>query len=106
MMPAEQLRAAKALIDTPECWTKHANSRDMVGIPVDPLSASAECWCAHGALFVQFPVLGPEYRACVAALETALKGEPLAGFNDAPSTTHADIMKLFDDAIALAEAAQ
>lgn len=105
MTPAEQLRAAKALIDTPEKWTREAFARNAIGESCRP--SEATCFCIVGALD-NVDHDNPEYddRA-----EEALRGllpkgfyGSITAFNDAETTTHADIMKLFDDAIALAEA--
>lgn len=104
--PADQLRAAKALIDAPERWTQGDFSNEYNGI---------RCFCALGALGEEDEdVL--EHPEAVAFLRHALpqdwlrtskygamdNGSPIAEFNDSCRTTHADIMALFDRAIALA----
>lgn len=95
MTPAEQLRAAKALIDTPERWTQCGRFREFRG--------ATECFCAWGAL----DRATSRHGEALGWLELAIPTDAtLPAFNDDPRTTHADIMKLFDDAIALAEAAQ
>lgn len=87
------LIAAKALIDKPEKWVK---GEARVG----------ECYCAIGALNAISP---PPYGddcfptdSLYVALSNALPdGECfVARFNDAPGTTHSDVMALFDRAIA------
>lgn len=91
----ENLIAAKALIDTPEKWGKEEY--------LDKLSG---CMCAYGAIGVTLNTtswLTAEDSAEASALEDALDecwGRNVAAFNDAPDTTHADIMALFDRAIA------
>lgn len=90
----DNLIAAKALIDTPAKWIKGTSELD-------------GCFCAIGALNRISPPLGhyddltppdPAYEALVSALPD---GECfVARFNDEPATTHADIMDLFDRAIA------
>lgn len=86
----ENLIAAKALIDTPEKWGKGT------------YEPSPGCYCALGALdaaseggrWTPFEVM--------AALTIALpdSAKDIVAFNDDPNTTHADIMALFDRAIA------
>jgi len=104
MTLSDDLRAAKGLIDTPEKWLK-GNLADK----------GNTCFCTFGA--AQF---GPQRKwskgvdtAATLALVDALP-EPfrsgvatkhrLAVFNDHPSTTHADIMALFNRAISTSEA--
>lgn len=114
MTPAEQLRAAKALIDTPERWTKGKNARGVHGGVTDPTGKDAVCRCSNGAIVCSTQRWNSSLgRKLDAAVPKAFSGYAENGFaarfvqyNDHPDTTHADIMKLFDDAIALAEAAQ
>lgn len=102
MTPAEQLRAAKALIDTPGKWIKGDYARDSKGRSCLTGSDTAACFCSRGALKAatgQFSN-GPLERVVPRGFRS------LVDFNDHKGTTHADIMKVFDDAIALAEAGQ
>lgn len=113
MTPAEQLRAAKALIDTPERWTKKVFARNAAGFGVDVDNPDAVCFCSLGAIA---KVVDHDPRevwiGCGIELPRNYLEQAAGGFrfvtdiNDDHDTTHADIMKLFDDAIALAEAAQ
>lgn len=99
MSAADQLRAAKALIDTPEKWTRGEYARDMFGSGVDCLSGEAVCFCTLGALgAVGAANCDPIIRK---ALEPVFAGS-VSMFNDSRTTTHADIMALFDRAIAAA----
>lgn len=88
----ENLIAAKALIDTPEKWLK------------GKLANADGCFCAAGALkYAAGYGAGevwdsPEYRAVRGGIPDTKQEIP--SFNDRPSTTHADIMALFDRAIA------
>lgn len=105
MSPAEQLRAAKALIDTPEKWTKGCNARAFDGASLDPRDVLASCFCSFGAM-VHVEDNSDNRREADHALFMAV-GEiaPFPGyisFNDADTTTHADVMALFDRAIELA----
>ena len=96
----DDLIAAKALIDTEEKWGKGQYEDDR------------GCLCALGAIRkhhfgtagdgVGFEWLGD---ATAVALKGALGTEwawQVADFNDHPDTTHADVMALFNRAIAAA----
>lgn len=91
---ADDLVKARGLIDTPEKWAKSAGD-------------GRTCWCASTACKAVareggFNVDFLRWQLAVAALEEALPDpfEDLPEFNDAPSTSHADILALFDRAIA------
>lgn len=90
MTTAEVLRAARALIDTPEKWGQGFNSR-----------RPGTC-CALEALEAVAQTTGTDHHAADDALRIAV---PLSGvytttWNDARSTTHADVLAAFDRAIA------
>ena len=88
------LIAAKALIDTPEKWMKGGFWDE-----------KRTCFCVAGALRETETKLG-EFRRDMWRLVIEALPEWAAGyipdFNDAPETTHADVMALFDRAIAAA----
>lgn len=91
----EDLIAAKAMIDTPEKWGK------------GKYEPRPGCYCALGAVAKvtghdpNTAWLNGRASTCRNALyEYTDVG--IASFNDAPDTTHADIMALFDRAIATA----
>lgn len=88
----DDLIAARALIDSPEKWGK--------GSP-RPFG----CLCAMDALSRGVDLQPSRFVAARAALTASLKrgAKHVAQFNDWPSTTHADIMALFDRAIDAAE---
>lgn len=97
----DDLIAARALIDTPEKWQKHRYHSD-----------DGNRHCSMGAVFC----VTTDYRreeACRLALARAVPassphfsiGTPYH-FNDAPETTHADIMAMYDRAIATRKGAQ
>lgn len=84
-------------------WTRGCLARDAEGKEVDPVSAQATCWCAIGAID---SVTGNENNAshgAVTVLDSALEGREIADFNDDPATTQADVLALFDRAIATLE---
>lgn len=95
MSLVDDLIAAKALIDSPEKWTK-GFYQSMDG-----------CLCSLGALGMAIGG-NPFFPNSVA--RAALQAEvpqqwgvlSVGAYNDDPDTTHADIMALFDRAIARA----
>jgi hypothetical protein len=94
----ENLIAAKALIDTPEKWGK--------GGYRDPFTGRL---CAYGALGVAERGDARNYSEALAyrlrvAVPDRFHGR-VAEYNDHPDTTHADIMALFDRAIAAQDGA-
>lgn len=98
----ENLIAAKALIDTPEKWLKGALS-----------TGDDTCFCAMGALGHAggFGLVASDKTPEMASLLDSIPASfvwvrdrhRLAAYNDHPNTTHADIMALFDRAIAACE---
>lgn len=108
------LRLAREMIASPERWTKGALARDRDGYPIsihDSLSDGACQWCAIGAI----------QQACVDMqmeidVEIKARGELQTSipdgmvhidvFNDAPNTTHADILALLDETIERLEGEQ
>ncbi len=110
------LRRARARIENPDAWLRKYLACRSDGEPTDPDSENAVCWCARGAL---------EAEGCYVLAE----GEDLAELGDAPeqepwwwlhmeanrsgyssiesfndSQSHAEVLRLFDRAIARAEA--
>ncbi len=103
MKNSEILRAAKALL-TPETWIQGAFAQNADGDDLDDgFEEGAVCWCARGAVEkvtgthheVEYELEGAPER---------LFGCPVAAANDANETTLADVHRLFDVAIAAAEA--
>ena len=91
MTTSELLRAARALIDKPQKWCKR----------YDFLHGRH---CARGALLEVTDGLdrsGFLLHRTVSLLERATPGDRLMNYND--RHTHAEVMALFDRAIALAE---
>lgn len=105
---ADILREAKALISDPEKWIKGADALadrndDVTTDALYARDESASCFCAGGAI----QRLG-NGAVMVHALHAfaGVHGERFAHiFNDRPSTTHEDVMRTFDLAIAEAEKA-
>ena len=101
MTAHELLIAARALIPTPKQWTKRAHARDATGAPVSGLSPNAVCLCSDGALWRAggYKVTKCNYLLAGDALNSAIGGGSYVAFNDATTTTHADVLAMFDDAI-------
>ena len=92
---AQVLRDARALIDTPDKWVKGYNERD-------------GCMCVLGAiakvLRSRNVIPDWEYSESAEMAKFLPAGfRQIDDFNDHPTTTHADVMALFDRAIAAAE---
>ena len=117
------LRQAKALIDTPEHWTRGWYAKDNLDHEIHvPTLENACAFCSHGAVigvtgiesFYQFPqeTVKPFWYLDQAVL--ALYGSryhsreytdaTTVRFNDDPLTTHKMVMVVYDVAIAQAEA--
>ena len=101
---AQDLRAAKALIDTPEKWTKRVFARDSSGFGTPYDGGQAVCFCSAGAIFRTVGDDPTRERAAMNALAIAMGGDrpSIAAFND--TSEHAEVMAAFDKAIAAAEA--
>jgi hypothetical protein len=93
------LRAAKALISDPKDWTQ-------IGVYV----TSDGCMCAQGAINKAFrwsklntdvPNKAEDYLR--KEVQKRYPYSLITSYNDDPETTHADIMKLFDDAATMAD---
>lgn len=107
MTTREVLVAARALIDTPEKWTKdRAYALDSVGHRVSSYNDDAVAFCVDGAAAraVDDETGGSKlYDQVRQALKRALPAgyeRSIWAFNDDPATTHADVLALFDAAIA------
>ena len=103
------LRAARAKIDRPECWTKDifAKSRHgaLIQMTQDSRLLTARKYCAEAAVWA---VTGDDINLAKVALEKlrqCLRGgwAIIYDYNDSTETTHADILALYDRAIAAAE---
>ena len=107
------LIAAKKRISDPRRWTKGAWARDLNHVPCASSSSEACSWCAIGAVAAATTKLHNRLDSPYSVLASAkadamlklaaftpVEGICVAVFNDNESTTHEDIMKLFDKAIA------
>ena len=92
-----QLIAEKKLLSDPKRWTKGYFARDANGIHVGYLSKDAVCWCQMGAgLKIGFNVSSDNIKQLVARM---FNHQDVVSFNDAPETTHDDLMKFYDACI-------
>ena len=96
MTPLETLKAARQLISDPAKWTQGWFARNALGELVDVDSSSAVCFCSIGALC---RVESAAYSEAKRTLERNISdGLSLGWFND--THTHAEVLALFDAAIA------
>jgi len=103
---ADILRKARAVIEKPENWTKGDFARDAKLRPISALSTDAQCFCTWGAI-IRVSENAPQMNNAADALYRHLNHPmDLDVFNDDETTTHAEVLSLFDRAIAAEEAAQ
>jgi len=114
------LRAARATIEKPEKWCQGEYARNALGQLDQPDNDTACSFCAEGAVLRAYSLENQKSAGAVDILHSAeARGflrmalrertelaDSLSVFNDLPTTTHADIIALFDRAIELAEASQ
>lgn len=110
------LTKARELIAEPKRWTKHrAASVSPTGPTLKPNDPNAACWCAVGACakavgkdltVPKDSAWGdPEVRMAIYGLMETVTAQhgafysSLPDFNDSPSTTHAEILDVFDRTI-------
>ncbi len=108
MTTKEILIAARKKIERPECWTKGALARNAAGTELIIGRESAVCWCAFGATEAANAgnndhEASDAERSADNALRSLVPNRDVPSFNDAATTTHADILALFDRAIAACE---
>lgn len=96
------LREARELISLPEHWTQGHSARDETGSFCSPRSSRARCWCAMGAL-ERCGQFRPGVLWSARDLLRVLIDTCVSAYND--HHTHAEVLALFDRAIAAAEAA-
>lgn len=109
---AEVLRVARELVARPGGWCQRALARTASGHPAPTHSREAVCFCARGAL-MRAAGMQPELvlfsPRAEAALDAAAREQGFIGFvgyNDAPGRTQAEVVALYDAAIAKLEASR
>ena len=104
MQDIDVLKRARALIADSRCWTKSTFARNALGEPVPSKHPTACKWCGGGAIKAISTSDCAERDGCRRHLEAALSSQwanrTFAQFNDAPETTHADVLACYDRAIA------
>lgn len=108
MTPLELLKLARKTITAPSCWTKGKYARDAADRPVQASDPSACQWCASGALYRATSITMSrelDRFAAETALREAVPGGQLVAFNDISTVTHAEVLDVFDRAIAKLETA-
>ena len=103
----EYLKEVRKVIATPKQWTREkcAINAKKESVPSD--SEEATCWCIYGAVNkVSYEFQENQKIKLMLNAEANKLGFTTAPqFNDHPSTTHADVLKLIDNAIETAEKA-
>lgn len=93
------LKNARELISNEENWTYGSYSRSIDGGTAIPSSTDAVCWCSIGALrkFGAWDSVNDAMFELMVAMPEDYR-QSVATFND--SHTHAEVLALFDKAIA------
>src|SRR5207249_2880523 len=97
----QTLRAGRAVIADEAHWTKGSLAVDAEGFAVNFRDPKACQWCVTGAMC---KVGGPAWLDACTALRDLVSQATLPTWNDLTTTTHADVLALFDRAIAAQEA--
>ncbi len=104
MNTLEILSNAQNLIRDPRNWAKHTYSKDMLGMSVEPTSPDACRWCSIGAVLKVLDLPSDTSRhPTFDLLEKANGNWAVPDFND--TSTHEEVMEMFDKAKELARAA-
>lgn len=91
---------AKELISAEENWTKHCIAKDKNGFPCTVNSPDAVAYCASGAIRKVSKPFVSALKA-IKYLNKAAYPKTLIALNDSSSTSHEDVMEMFDKAIEL-----
>lgn len=96
------LKDARALIADEKNWTQRVFARNSRGLEVSALSSEASCFCTVGALgrFTNGMAIGSSAYLLLKR-EVGQNYIAVSDFND--THTHAEVIALFDHAIARAE---
>lgn len=89
------------LLKDPKHWTKGSYAKDAEGLPVSSASPDAVCWCLGGAISKVSDNI-EDANAYFNRLEEILTemydAESIEEFNDDLKTTHADVLKVIEEA--------
>lgn len=108
--PLEVLIAARQWLDDPAHWAKRTMWRDGEGRDTAE-RFGVRSTCAAGALYFVAGCASPDTwgetgrnaETASIILTSLVPYKDISGFNDAPITTHADVLALFDRAIEAAK---
>ncbi len=102
MNTVQILKDARALIADEKNWTQRVSARNKSGLEVPVLNSEASCFCAVGALdrFTNGIAFGSAAYLLLKK-EAGAKYLTVSDFND--THTHAEVLAIFDRAIAHAE---
>ena len=105
MTPLETLKAARDLISDPARWTQFVQARDGHGTQVPHNDPTAHCFCIMGAVG-RTAVQGNKMDALKVLSRVTRRNfdTSIPDYND--THTHAEVLALFDAAIAELEAIQ
>lgn len=103
MTPLETLKAARLLITDPAKWTQGEYARDADGNEVRAWSEDATCFCAYGA--IQRVTEHEDSEADFFLMKTCIDKFQLEVITLNDTHTHAEVLALFDAAIAELEEA-
>lgn len=111
MTTVEILKAARALISTPDKWVKGVYARNDKGVSVPDNDPAACAFCAVGAMRHACKIAEHEldtrasdpYFLAKRAVRAQTNHGAVSDFNDDEETTHADVLAAFDRAIAAYE---
>jgi hypothetical protein len=104
MTTKEILIAARAKIERPQDWIQGRFAVSGLQNKVKPHSRRASCWCALGAIAAitredPHDVDDEAYWLLHRAMVLPENETAVAGWNDAPGRTHAEVLAAFDRAI-------
>lgn len=104
MKPLTILRKARALLDDPQKWCQKAYAKTKWGNHIGPETKAAAQWCAVGAMR---KVAGAgDISDALRMLDTYVRDGDIVSYNDAKCRKHAQVLKVFDRAIAKMEKEQ
>lgn len=89
---------ARALIE--QGWVQGHYALAADGREVYPGNKEAVCWCMYGALNAADPKRSLKSEYVIDTLADHVPNGMIADFNDKPTTTVADVLAVFDKAIA------
>jgi hypothetical protein len=96
------LRAGRAKMPTPQQWTRGCSARDALGLMIRAESPDAIAFCMAGAIYAVSPSTNA-YLLARMALIVVTKTVNVSSWNDNPGRTHAEVIAVYDAAIAATE---